>query len=191
MPGSTSGPTNRSLRAGAAYHYVQTREPRRPRIRDIDGVEPWLKAVGYELRPETMLPSAWVFEAGESNPWHRQREQEELYLVLDGRFEVAVKGETFDAGPGEVASSRRSPGASSPPSRRAPCSWSARRTRRRSRSARARPGPVPLTNDDTAGRLLPSSGRVPNVARSMLDSFTGRTVRSERNSGYCSRLFGW
>lgn len=71
-------------------------------LREVDDVEPRLKAVGYELRPEKMRPSAWVFEPGESNNRHRQREQEELYLVLDGRFAVEVDGEEFEAGAGEV-----------------------------------------------------------------------------------------
>lgn len=71
-------------------------------LREVDGIEPRLKAVGYELRPEKMRPSVWVFEQGESNNRHRQREQEELYVVLDGRFEMAVDGETFEIGPGET-----------------------------------------------------------------------------------------
>lgn len=70
--------------------------------RDVDDVEPRLLAVGYELRPEKMRPSAWAFAAGESNNRHRQREQEELYLVLDGRFAVEVDGEEFEVGAGEV-----------------------------------------------------------------------------------------
>ncbi|WP_101296215.1 cupin domain-containing protein [Halegenticoccus soli] len=70
--------------------------------REIDGVEPSLKAVGYELRPERMRPSVWAFEAGESNNRHYQREQEELYHVLSGRFEMAVDDETFEIGPGEI-----------------------------------------------------------------------------------------
>lgn len=62
--------------------------------RDIEGIEPRLKAVGYELRPKKMRPSLWVFEPGESNNWHRHKEQEELYLVLDGRLEMTVEDET-------------------------------------------------------------------------------------------------
>lgn len=57
---------------------------------NVEDIEPDLKAVGYELRPKKMRPSLWVFEPGESNNWHRQREQEELYLVLDGRLEMTV-----------------------------------------------------------------------------------------------------
>lgn len=69
---------------------------------DVEDVEPALKAVGYELRPEQMRPSLWVFERGESNNRHRQREQEELYLVLSGRLEMEVEGERFEVEPGDV-----------------------------------------------------------------------------------------
>jgi quercetin dioxygenase-like cupin family protein len=69
--------------------------------RDIDGVEPSLKAVGYELKPDEMRPSVWTFAEGESNNRHRQEQQEELYVVLDGRFEVDVDDETFEVGEGE------------------------------------------------------------------------------------------
>ena len=69
---------------------------------DVDDVEPGLKAVGYELRPEKMRPSLWIFEPGESNNRHRQREQEELYLVLDGRLEMTVDDETFEVVAGDV-----------------------------------------------------------------------------------------
>ena len=68
----------------------------------VDDIEPDLKAVGYELRPEKMRPSLWVYEAGESNNWHRQGEQEELYMVLDGRLEMTVDDETFEVGEGDV-----------------------------------------------------------------------------------------
>jgi quercetin dioxygenase-like cupin family protein len=69
---------------------------------DVEDVEPDLKAVGYELRPENMRPSLWIFEPGESNNRHRQREQEELYLVLDGRLEMTVGEETFEVEAGDV-----------------------------------------------------------------------------------------
>ncbi|WP_435181945.1 cupin domain-containing protein [Halorussus sp. AFM4] len=75
--------------------------------RDVEGVEPGLKAVGYELRPKQMRPSVWEFAAGESNNRHRQREQEELYYVLDGTFRVTVEDgdgnrERFELGADEV-----------------------------------------------------------------------------------------
>ena len=69
---------------------------------DVDDIEPGLKAVGYELRPEKMRPSVWEFEPGESNNRHRQEEQEELYLVLDGRLEMTVGEETFEVETGDV-----------------------------------------------------------------------------------------
>lgn len=70
--------------------------------RDVEGIEPELKAVGYELRPKKMRPSLWIFEPGESNNWHRQKQQEELYLVLDGRLEMTVGEETFEVEAGDV-----------------------------------------------------------------------------------------
>ena len=63
--------------------------------REIEGIEPELRAIGYELRPEKMRPSVWEYDEGESNNRHRQGKQEELYLVLDGSFEMEVEGETF------------------------------------------------------------------------------------------------
>lgn len=69
--------------------------------REIDGIEPRLRAVGYELQPEKMRPSVWVFEDGESNNRHRQREQEELYFVLDGRLKMEVDNDEFTIGAGE------------------------------------------------------------------------------------------
>lgn len=62
--------------------------------------------VGYELRPKQMRPAVWKLPAGESTPYHRQREQEELYLVLGGRFEVRTGSdsdeERFELGPRDV-----------------------------------------------------------------------------------------
>lgn len=69
--------------------------------REIDGIEPRLKAVEYGLRPEKMRPSVWLFEDGESNNRHRQREQEELYFVLDGRLKMEVDNEEFGIEAGE------------------------------------------------------------------------------------------
>jgi quercetin dioxygenase-like cupin family protein len=69
--------------------------------RDIDDLEPKLRAVGDELRPSKMRPSVWEFEPGDSNNRHRQREQEELYVVLSGRLEMEVDGETFTVDEGD------------------------------------------------------------------------------------------
>lgn len=68
----------------------------------VDGIEPTLRAIGYELRPEEMRPSVWEYDAGESNTRHRQERQEELYVVLDGRFEMEVDEETFGIETGDV-----------------------------------------------------------------------------------------
>lgn len=70
--------------------------------RDVETIEPQLKAVGYELRPSEMRPSVWVYDEGESNNPHYQREQEELYHVLSGRFEMTIGEETTELEPGDV-----------------------------------------------------------------------------------------
>ena len=82
--------------------------------RDVEDIEPDLKAVGYRLRPEEMRPSVWEFEEDETNNWHRHGEQEELYYVLAGNFLVTVESEgreeneentereTFELGTDEV-----------------------------------------------------------------------------------------
>jgi len=75
--------------------------------RDVEDIEPGLKAVGYRLRPEEMRPSVWEFEDGEANNWHRHEEQEELYYVLSGEFAVTVEDEdgnreTFELDRNEV-----------------------------------------------------------------------------------------
>lgn len=69
--------------------------------RDVEGLEPALRAVGYELRPSKMRPSVWEFEAGDANNRHRQAEQEELYVVLEGRLRMEVDGEAFDVTAGD------------------------------------------------------------------------------------------
>ncbi|KYH25521.1 cupin domain protein [Halalkalicoccus paucihalophilus] len=69
---------------------------------EIEGIEPSLRAIGYELRPAEMRPSVWEYAAGESNNRHRQGEQEELYVVLSGRFEMEVDGETIELAEGDA-----------------------------------------------------------------------------------------
>ena len=58
---------------------------------DLDGVEPTLFSVGYELRPDEMRPNVWRFEAGEATNEHRHREQEEFYVVLEGSFDAELE----------------------------------------------------------------------------------------------------
>lgn len=69
--------------------------------RDVDGLAPRLRAVGYELRPSEMRPSVWEYDAGDANNRHRQGEQEELYVVLDGRLRMEVEGEEFEVTAGD------------------------------------------------------------------------------------------
>ncbi|WP_416841607.1 cupin domain-containing protein [Haloferax sp. DFSO52] len=65
-----------------------------------------VRAVGYELRPAKMRPSVWVFEPGEQSTKHYQEEQEELYHVLSGQFELTIfdddETETLELEPGDV-----------------------------------------------------------------------------------------
>lgn len=58
---------------------------------DVDGQDPIVRSVGYELQPTDMRPSVWEYEAGETNAFHRQDAQEELYVVLEGRFDVTIE----------------------------------------------------------------------------------------------------
>ncbi|PSQ19820.1 cupin domain-containing protein [Halobacteriales archaeon QS_8_69_26] len=71
-------------------------------LREVEGIEPGLRAVGYELRPEESRPNVWEYEAGESSRRHRHDRQEEVYLVLSGRFELAAGDETVPLEPGDV-----------------------------------------------------------------------------------------
>ncbi|KTG08713.1 cyclic nucleotide-binding protein [Haloprofundus marisrubri] len=70
-------------------------------LADVDAVDSErsdarVKPVGYHLRPSEMRPNVWTFDAGESTPYHYQEEQEELYVVLDGRFELDIEDETLE-----------------------------------------------------------------------------------------------
>ncbi|MFC7205331.1 cupin domain-containing protein [Haloferax namakaokahaiae] len=67
---------------------------------DADVTRGKLLPVGYELRPQQMRPSVWVYEAGGHGTKHKQKEQEELYHVLSGRFELVFADETMELEPG-------------------------------------------------------------------------------------------
>lgn len=69
--------------------------------RELDGVPPQLKAVGYELQTEKMRPSVWLYDEGDSNNRHWQREQEELYYVMEGTITMEVDAEEIELGEGE------------------------------------------------------------------------------------------
>jgi quercetin dioxygenase-like cupin family protein len=71
--------------------------------RELENFGPRLKGVGYELRPQEMRPSVWVFDEGEAMKRHYQEEQEELYHVLSGRFEMRFgDAETEELSAGDV-----------------------------------------------------------------------------------------
>lgn len=63
---------------------------------DVEGVDPQLKAIGYELKTEKMRPSVWIYEEGDSNNLHKQKEQEELYYIVDGMVEMEVDDELLE-----------------------------------------------------------------------------------------------
>lgn len=69
--------------------------------RELDDVQPVLLSVGYELRPGEMRPNVWRFEPGESTTHHRHEAQEELYVVLEGRFDARVDDEWFEIEAGD------------------------------------------------------------------------------------------
>ena len=70
--------------------------------RELDGIDQRVKPIGYELGAAEMRPNVWVFDAGDAGNRHRQREQEELYVVVNGRFEMEVEGDTFEIESGHV-----------------------------------------------------------------------------------------
>lgn len=59
--------------------------------RDLDFEDPTLLSVGLELRPDRMRPNVWEYERGEQNAYHRQDQQEELYVVLEGTVDVTIE----------------------------------------------------------------------------------------------------
>lgn len=59
--------------------------------RDLEEIEPTLLPIGLELGPEKLRPSVWQYEKGEENTYHRQREQEELYVILEGTVDVTIE----------------------------------------------------------------------------------------------------
>ncbi|MFC4544676.1 cupin domain-containing protein [Halosolutus amylolyticus] len=58
---------------------------------DLEDVDPSLLPIGPELEPDRMRPSVWEYERGAENTFHRQAEQEELYVVLEGTLEVTIE----------------------------------------------------------------------------------------------------
>lgn len=68
----------------------------------IDGVEPLLVAIGYELDATQMRPNIWQYEAGESNIPHQHEEQEELYLLIRGSVTIEAGDTAHELTNGDV-----------------------------------------------------------------------------------------
>ena len=70
--------------------------------------EPAVCALGYEIRdrgeprPEKLRFNYFHYEKGEAVRRHRQREQEGLLFVVEGRVEADIDGETFTAETGDL-----------------------------------------------------------------------------------------
>lgn len=68
---------------------------------ELDGVEPTLKSIGYELRPEKMRPNVWLYDEGDANNRHKHESQEELYYLIDGNLTVETEEEDYELSTGE------------------------------------------------------------------------------------------
>lgn len=63
----------------------------------LDGMfDPDVRRVQADLGTEEMVVNLWEFEAGEEMVHHAHEDQEEVYYVLDGEFELKL-GEAGDA----------------------------------------------------------------------------------------------
>ncbi|WP_335999869.1 cupin domain-containing protein [Halorientalis halophila] len=96
------------------YAVVDTEEiPKVDLDEALNGMfDPDVRRVQAELGTENLVASLWYFEEGEEMVHHEHEDQEELYYVLDGEFEVklgdagetetvvAEEGTFFAAGPG-------------------------------------------------------------------------------------------
>ncbi|WP_394742603.1 cupin domain-containing protein [Natronococcus roseus] len=81
-------------------------DPENADTREFDGEAPTLLDIGSDLDAERMRPSVWHYRKGEENAYHRQDEQEELYVVLEGTVDVTIEREdrrdVVKLTPGEV-----------------------------------------------------------------------------------------
>ncbi|MDY7083012.1 MAG: cupin domain-containing protein, partial [Halobacteria archaeon] len=88
------------------YEVVHTEDvPRVDLDEALDGMfDPDVRRVETQLGTEKMAPSLWYFDEGEEMIHHAHSEQEELYYVLEGEFEVkfgeAGDTETYNVGAG-------------------------------------------------------------------------------------------
>ncbi|WP_293032363.1 cupin domain-containing protein [Natronococcus sp.] len=81
-------------------------DPENVDTHEFDGEAPTLLDIGSDLETEQMRPSVWRYQKGEENAYHRQGEQEELYVVLEGTVDVTIEREdrrdVVELTPGEV-----------------------------------------------------------------------------------------
>jgi quercetin dioxygenase-like cupin family protein len=75
-------------------------------LSEIEEIPPDLdmRSLGDALETDEMNVNVWYFDSGEEITYHAHSEQEELYYVLTGEFEVTVgragEEETHEVGPG-------------------------------------------------------------------------------------------
>ena len=69
--------------------------------REVDGFEPQIKAIGYQLKPDNLRPSVWEYSAGESNKKHKHETQEELYTLLSGKMRIECQEESIELEPND------------------------------------------------------------------------------------------
>lgn len=56
----------------------------------IAGNDGEVRAIGYGLDSERMVPNLWRYGEGDTGSWHRQTEQEEFYYVIEGTVSIAI-----------------------------------------------------------------------------------------------------
>lgn len=89
-----------------AYEVVDTEDVSVTDLSEIDGVPVDLniRAVGDALGVENVNLHLWHFEPGEGINFHAHAEQEEVYYVVEGAFELTLgppdDTETVEVGPG-------------------------------------------------------------------------------------------
>lgn len=79
--------SHRLLRAEDAFW----RESNQMRVLNTD--------LGKQLEAASLGARMWRLRPGEASTLHRHREQEELYVLLEGRGRIRVDAETLDLGP--------------------------------------------------------------------------------------------
>ena len=78
---------HRLLRAGDAFW----RESNQMRVLNTD--------LAKQLEATRLGARLWRLRPGQASTWHRHEQEEELYVVLEGRGRIRVDGETLELGP--------------------------------------------------------------------------------------------